>query len=58
MNFSKMISKFPAVFNFNRLFFTLNRFICNLLPVLADHSRAPSSVLVSLSHFLFETEGH
>ena len=26
---SKMICKFPAVLNFNRLFLKLNRFICN-----------------------------
>ena len=28
-NSSKMISKFPKVLNFNRLFLKLNRFICN-----------------------------
>ena len=32
-----MIGNFPAVLNFNRLFLKLNRFICNLLPVLPDH---------------------
>ena len=32
-----MTGKFPAVFNFNRLFLPLNRFICNQLPVLPDH---------------------
>ena len=29
MNSSKMIGKFPAVVNFNRLYLKLNRFICN-----------------------------
>ena len=32
-----MIGNFPAVFNFNRLFLKLNKFVCNKLPVLADH---------------------
>jgi hypothetical protein len=35
---SKTINNFPAVLmNFNRLFLKLNRFICNILPVLPDH---------------------
>ena len=33
-----MISNFHAVLNFNQLFLKLNRFICNQLLVLADHS--------------------
>ena len=33
-----MISNFPAVLNFNRLFLKLNQFICNQLPVLPGHS--------------------
>ena len=33
-----MVGNFPAVFNFNRLFLKLNRFICDQLPVLPDHS--------------------
>ena len=33
-----MIGNFPAVLNFNWLFLKLNRFICNQLPVLPDHS--------------------
>ena len=32
-----MISNFPVVLNFNRLFLKLNRFICNQLPVLPNH---------------------
>ena len=32
-----MMGKFPAVFNFNRLFLQLNQFICNQVPVLPDH---------------------
>ena len=35
-----MIGNFPAVLNFNRLFLKLNRFVCNELPVLPDHSEA------------------
>ena len=31
-----MISKFPEVLNFNRLFLKLNRFICNLWSVQLD----------------------
>ena len=38
-----MIGKFPAFLNFNRLFLNLNRFICNLLPVLPDHCLDPGS---------------
>jgi len=34
----KMISNFPAVLNFNRLFLKRNRFICKWLPILPDHS--------------------
>jgi hypothetical protein len=33
-----MIGNFPAVLNFNWQFLKLNRFICNQLPVLPDHS--------------------
>ena len=33
----KVIGNSPAVLNFNRLFFKLNRCICNVLPVLPDH---------------------
>ena len=29
INSSKMVGNFPALFNFNRLFLKLNRFICN-----------------------------
>ena len=32
-----MMGKFPNVLNFNRLFLKLNRFICNLPPVLPEH---------------------
>ena len=35
---SQIIGDFPAVLNFNRLFLKLNRFICNQLPVLPDHT--------------------
>ena len=33
-----MIGNFPTVLNFNRLFLKLNRYACNWLPVLPDHS--------------------
>ena len=35
---SKLIGNLPAVLDFNWLFLQLNRFICNQLPVLPDHS--------------------
>ena len=37
INSSKMIGKFHEVLNFNRLFFELDRFICNEPPVLPRH---------------------
>ena len=45
MNFSKMISNFPAVLDLNRLFLKLNRFICNQLPVLTPQSSLLASEL-------------
>jgi hypothetical protein len=33
-----VIGDFLAVLNFNQLILKLNRFICNKLPVLPDHS--------------------
>ena len=44
-----MIGNFPAVLNFNRLFLELNRFICNYLPVLSDHSFAPEPIAFQIS---------
>ena len=53
-----MIGNFPAVLNFNRLFLKLNRFICNLLPVLPDHCRKPLIALApSLLFWLAPTPG-
>ena len=48
MNSSKVIGNSPEVLNSNRLFLKLNRFICNYLPVLPDHSLEGKYVAVSL----------
>ena len=44
-----MVGNFPAVLNFNRLFLKLNRFICNQLPVLPDHSWASAGLALYMS---------
>ena len=45
-----MIDNFLVVWNFNRLFLKLNRFIYNELPVLPDQSRGYGLLDFSCAH--------
>ena len=45
-----MINNLTVVLNFNRLFFKLNRFICNQLPVLSDHCPLHKSLMTIFVH--------
>jgi hypothetical protein len=54
-----MIGKFPAVLNFNQLFLKLNRFICNIVPVVPDHRLwLPMLIYAMIFHGLLYERGH